>query len=132
MRHIWIASAVLSATVFAAASPAWAQATAITRTELQKVEAPDANHVVASYLVTIAPHGVVPRHTHPGVEMGYLLSGGGTVSVQGAPDRTVKPGDSWAFPAGVPHSLHNTGSKPEKLIATYVVEKDRPLSTPAP
>jgi quercetin dioxygenase-like cupin family protein len=114
------------------ASAGWAQTTTITRTALQKIEAPDPSHTVESYLVTIAPHAVVPRHTHPGVEIGYLVSGGGTMSVAGEPERTIKTGDSWAIPAGKPHTFQNTGNQPETLVVTYVLEKGQPLSTPAP
>lgn len=112
--------------------PARAADAPITRTPLQSADAPDAAHSVQSYLVTVAPHAVVPRHTHPGVEMGYCVSGAMTVSLAGQPERTVKAGDSWAFAAGAPHSLANTGEVPAQLVVTYVVEKDKPLSSPAP
>jgi quercetin dioxygenase-like cupin family protein len=115
-----------------AALPAQAADSPITRTPLQSAEAPDTAHSVQSYLVTVAPRALVPRHTHPGVEVGYCLSGMLTVSVAGQPDRLVKPGDSWAFSAGVAHSLLNTGEVPAQLIVTFVVEKDKPLSSPAP
>jgi quercetin dioxygenase-like cupin family protein len=64
--------------------------------------------------------------------MGYCVSGTLTVSVAGQPDRLVKPGDSWAFSTGVAHSLLNTGEVPAQLVVTFVVEKDKPLSSPAP
>ena len=99
---------------------------------MQSAEVPDAAHSAQSYLVTVAPHATVARHTHPGVEMGYCVSGGLTVSSPGRPDQVLKPGDSWAFPAGMPHSLTNTGEVPAQLAVTFVVEKDKPLSSPAP
>ncbi len=109
-----------------------AQTSPITRTQLQKIEAPDPGHSVESYLVTIAPQAFVGRHTHPGVEVGYLVSGSGTLTVDGAPERTLQPGDSWAIPAGTPHSLHNSGDQPEKLVVTYVLEKGKPLTSMVP
>ena len=115
-----------------AALPSKAAEAPITRTLLQSAEAPDTAHSVQSYLVTIASHAVVARHTHPGVEVGYCVSGALTVLVSGQPDRTVKPGDSWSFTSGAPHSLVNTGDAPAQLVVTYVVEKDKPLSSPAP
>ena len=115
-----------------AALPAQAADAPIIRTPLQSVDAPDTAHSVQSYLVTVAPHAVVPRHTHPGVEMGYCVSGMLMVSVTGQPDRPVKPGDSWAFTTDAPHSLVNNGEVPAQLVVTYVVEKDKPLSSPAP
>ena len=114
------------------AASAWADDPPITRTPLQSAEAPDTAHSVQSYLVTVAPHATVARHTHPGVEVGYVVSGTATVSVAGQPNRSVKAGDSWAFPAGAPHVLVNTGDVPDQLVVTYVVEKDKPLSSPTP
>jgi quercetin dioxygenase-like cupin family protein len=115
----------------AGAPAAHAQQSGLTRTPLQSIDFPD-NYTTASFVVTIAPKAKVARHTHPGVEMGYVLSGEGTLSVDGQPDRKVKAGDSWAIPGGTPHAAVNTGSKPEKLVVTYVVEKGKPLATPAP
>jgi quercetin dioxygenase-like cupin family protein len=112
--------------------PAQAADAPISRTLLQSAEAPDTAHSVQSYLVTVAAHAVVARHTHPGVEMGYCVSGTAMVLVAGQPDRLIKPGDSWAFPTGMPHSLINNGDAPAQLVVTYVVEKDKPLSSPAP
>ena len=73
----------------------------------------------------------IGRHTHFGVEMGTLLEGEATLSVEGQPDRVMKAGDSYLIPAGVPHDAH-TGAATAKLIAVYVVEKGKPLATPAP
>ena len=115
-----------------AALPALADDAPITRTPLQSAEAPETAHSVQSYLVTVAPRAVVTRHTHPGLEMGYVVSGALTISLAGQPDRLVKPGDSWAFPPGAPHKLVNSGDVPAQLVVTYVVEKDKPLSSPAP
>jgi quercetin dioxygenase-like cupin family protein len=117
--------------VAAGVPAAHAQQTGLTRTPLQQVDFPD-KYATQSFLVTIAPKATVARHTHPGVEMAYVVAGEGILSVDGEPDREVKAGDSWAVPAGKPHGARNTGSKPMKLVATYVVEKDKPLATPAP
>ncbi len=111
---------------------AWAADAPITRIPLQSAEAPDTAHSVQSYLVTVAPHAIVARHTHPGVEIGYCLSGSLVVSLAGQPDRTVQPGDSWAFAAGAPHSLANNGDAPARLVVTYVVDATKPLSSAAP
>jgi quercetin dioxygenase-like cupin family protein len=109
--------------VAAGVPAAHAQQTGLTRTPLQQVDFPD-KYATQSFLVTIAPKATVARHTHPGVEMAYVVAGEGILS--------VKAGESWAVPAGKPHGARNTGSKPMKLVATYVVEKDKPLATPAP
>ncbi|MFG1183457.1 cupin domain-containing protein [Xanthobacter aminoxidans] len=73
----------------------------------------------------------VARHTHPGVESTYLMAGGGVLSVKGQPDRTLAPGDGFQIPPEVPHAFQVGGDK-TKLVITYIVEKDKPLATPAP
>ncbi len=132
MRHLFLAPLMTMAMLAPPGSPAWAQTPAITRTLMQSAEAPETAHTVQSYLVTVAPHATVARHTHPGVEIGYIVAGTLAVSVAGQPDRTINLGDSWSFAAGAPHMLVNAGDAPAQLVVTYVVEKDKPLSSPAP
>ncbi|MDP4027260.1 cupin domain-containing protein [Methylobacterium sp. NEAU 140] len=112
-------------------APAAAQQAGATRTELQALSYPDPGHRAATYLVTVPPQGTIPRHTHPGVEMGYLVAGEGILSVQGQPDRAVKAGDSWAIPAGTPHAL-KTGDGQTRAVVTFVTEAGKPLASPAP
>jgi mannose-6-phosphate isomerase-like protein (cupin superfamily) len=45
--------------------------------------------------------------------------------------RIVNAGESIVIPAGVIHDAHNHGSAPSKLVGVYVVEKGKPLATPA-
>jgi quercetin dioxygenase-like cupin family protein len=49
--------------------------------------------------------------------------------VQGHPARTIRAGEAFHVPAGTPHASKATGVT--KLIITYVVEKDKPLTSPA-
>jgi quercetin dioxygenase-like cupin family protein len=113
-------------------APAIAQNQNVTRAVLRSIEFPGDRYMTESVLVTVAPQAVVGRHTHPGVEMGYLLSGAGTLSIDGQPVRSLKAGDTWAIPEGVVHALRNTGDQPERIVATYVIEKSKPLATVAP
>jgi quercetin dioxygenase-like cupin family protein len=82
-------------------------------------------------LAEIVPNVNIGRHTHPGVESGYLLDGEIVLIVAGQPDRTMKPGDSWQIPVGAAHDA-KSGPNGAKIIVTYVVEKGKPLATPAP
>jgi quercetin dioxygenase-like cupin family protein len=111
--------------------PALAQQQSVTRAVLQSIDFPGGRYIAESVLVTIAPQAVVGRHTHPGVEMGYLVSGESTLSIEGQPVRLLKAGDTWAIPEGIVHGLRNTGNEPERIVATYIVDKSRPLATVA-
>ena len=104
----------------------------MTRKILQRVDVPDSKYEVVLGIAEIAP-GVasIGRHTHAGVEAGVLVEGETILAVDGAPDLTLKPGDSYQVPAGVPHDAR-TGATAGKVVAVYVVAKGQPLATPAP
>ena len=70
--------------------------------------------------------------THPGDEISYVLAGEGEILMDGNPPLKVKPGDGFIIPGGTKHDAHNTGTQPLRLVGVYVIEKGKPLATPAP
>lgn len=94
------------------------------------VSVPGREAVIAH--VEIAAGAAVGRHTHPGEEISYVEEGEGELLIEGQPARKLKPGDGFIVPAGAKHDAKNTGSKPMKVVAIYLVEKGKPLATPAP
>jgi quercetin dioxygenase-like cupin family protein len=82
--------------------------------------------------VEIAPGSSAGRHTHAGEEISYVMEGELEVLVEGEAPLLVKAGESFVIPAGVKHDARNKGSVPVKLAAVYLVEKGKPLATPAP
>jgi quercetin dioxygenase-like cupin family protein len=60
-----------------------------------------------------------------------VVEGEAELSVKGEPTRTIKAGDGFQVPPETPHSARN-GSKLTRLMVTYVVDKDKPLASPAP
>jgi quercetin dioxygenase-like cupin family protein len=109
-----------------------AQNPGIQRTILQRkdISVPGREAVIAR--VEIAPGASAGRHTHPGEEISYILEGQGDVLVDGQPVLHVKPGDSFVIPNGAIHDAHNTGTAPLRLVGVYLVDKSKPLATPAP
>lgn len=109
-----------------------AQTPGLQRTVVQKadVSVPGREAVIAH--VEIAPGARAGRHTHPGEEMGYVMEGEGEVLIEGQPARKVKAGDGFVISAGLKHDAHNTGTQILKVVAVYLVEKGKPLATPAP
>jgi quercetin dioxygenase-like cupin family protein len=110
----------------------FAQNPGIQRTILQRkdISMPGREAVIAR--VEIAPGASAGRHTHPGEEISYILEGEADILVEGQPALHVKPGDSFIIPAGAIHDAHNTGTVPLRLVGVYVVDKSKPLATPAP
>jgi quercetin dioxygenase-like cupin family protein len=123
---------VLIAAVACVAAVAIAQQVVpIKRTMLQKQELTADREVVMAQ-ADIAAGGLAARHTHPGVEAGYVLEGQMTLEVEGEAARQLKAGDSFSIPYGRPHAATVTADGPAKIVSTYVVEKGKPLATPAP
>jgi quercetin dioxygenase-like cupin family protein len=77
--------------------------------------------------VDIGPGEVAPRHRHPGEEIIYVLEGSLEYEVEGKPPVTLKAGDVLFIPYGTIHSAKNIGSVNAAELATYVVEKGKPL-----
>jgi quercetin dioxygenase-like cupin family protein len=121
----------LTIVAFAWAGVAVAQQAGIKRTPLQKIEFPD-GYVTVTGIAEIPPGGTAGRHTHPGIETGYLLEGEADLIVEGKPDQHLKAGDSYAIPAGAVHDAKVHGDKPLKVLGIYVVDKTKPLASPAP
>lgn len=103
----------------------------IKRTPLQKFDVPGPNHETVMGLAEIAPNANIGRHSHPGIEGGYLIEGSMTLMVEGQPPREIKPGDSWQIPNGTIHDA-KAGPNGAKVLAAYVVDKGKPLATNAP
>jgi quercetin dioxygenase-like cupin family protein len=93
------------------------------------VSVPGREAVIAR--VEVAPGAKAGRHTHPGDEISYVMEGEATLLIDGQPPRKVKAGESFVIPAGVIHDAHNDSNAPIKLVGVYVVEKGKPLATPA-
>jgi quercetin dioxygenase-like cupin family protein len=103
----------------------------IKRTVVQKADFPGTTMSTLLVMIEVVPNGVAARHTHPGVETGYVIDGSMELTIGSQPPATVKQGDTYIIPATVPHSV-KAGAGGVKLVATFVVEKDKPLASPAP
>ena len=124
--------ALIGVVLLAGTGALFAQATGLTRTLVGKadVSVPGREAVVARVEVAAGAHA--GRHTHPGDEISYVLNGQVELLVDGQPPRTIKAGESFVVPAGVVHDASNMTTEPVRLVGVYVVEKGKPLATPAP
>jgi quercetin dioxygenase-like cupin family protein len=111
------------------AQPARAQQTGIKRTDLQRHDLSASGREAVQVRVDIEPGVAFPRHTHPGEEIIYVLAGSLQYEVEGRPPVTLKAGDVLFVPAGTVHAARNVGSDTASELATYVVEKGKPLLT---
>ena len=127
-----LAAAALGVLCLALPATALGQASAIHKTPLQDLPFPQPKFHSVTIRTVVDPNGEVPRHIHPGVEMGYVLNGEAQLKVAGQSPRALSAGDSFAIPANTIHSVHNTGAGPLTMLSTYVVDKNQPILIPAP
>ena len=125
-----IAFAILAIGLMAAPVLADNAPPGIKRTPLQSIDFPEGYKTVTG-LAEVAPGHASGMHTHPGIETGYVLDGEVLMIVEGEPDRTLKPGDSFVIPPGAKHDVKSVGSVPAKAVSVFVVDKSKPLASPA-
>jgi quercetin dioxygenase-like cupin family protein len=124
-----IATASLLATSVLAAPAAQAQQAGVTRTDLQRHDLSAAGREAIQVRVDLAPGVAFGKHTHPGEEIIYVLAGALEYQIEDKPPVTLKAGDVLFIPTGTVHSAKNVGSETGSELATYIVEKGKPLLT---
>ena len=123
-----IAVVVLTAASVLTLRGAQAQQAGTKRTDLQRHDLSAPGREVVQVRVDFDPGYVAPRHTHPGEEIIYVIEGSLEYEIDGKLAK-VKAGDVLFVPAGAIHTAKNVGSGNGAELATYVVEKGKPLIT---
>ena len=125
MKKILIASILISLTGLVIAQQA-----GFKRTLLQTQDLSIPEKVVVQALAEFSPGIAAGRHTHPGEEIGYVLEGQLEIKIDGKPSQIIQAGQTFFIPSGMVHDGINTNSGATKVLATYVVEKGKPVATP--
>ena len=99
----------------------------VTRTPLQRHDLGTPGREMVQVRVDLAPGVTFPPHSHPGEEIVYVIEGVLEYRVEGKPPVTLKAGEVLFIPAGVVHGVTNVGSSNAAELATYIVEKGKPL-----
>jgi quercetin dioxygenase-like cupin family protein len=126
-----LAGAALLAAAALAPQVALAQWQGIKRTDLGRNDLSAPGREVIQVLVEFAPGVTAPNHSHPGEEIAYVIEGVFLYELEGRPPVTLRPGDALFIPAGTAHKVTNVGSGSALELATYIVEKGKPLLIPA-
>jgi len=136
VTRIALVSALFTFRVIAAAQPAPrptppAPPSGVKRALLQRIDVPvSPQHECVFGSAELAPGASIGRHFHDGYEIGYVLEGEAEVTVDGEPAKHMKAGESYRIDPRKPHDVRNVGTGPAKAIATWIVEKGKPLATP--
>jgi quercetin dioxygenase-like cupin family protein len=131
LGRLLAAGVLVGAAAIALAQQSPPAASNIKRTPLQKVEIPGTNYETVTAIAEVVPGALAGRHTHPGPETGYVIEGDMMLLIDGQPPQPLKAGDSYQIPAGAVHDV-KAGDKGMKVMAVYMVEKGKPLASPAP
>jgi quercetin dioxygenase-like cupin family protein len=97
------------------------------RTDLLKQDFSIPGREIVQVLVEFAPGVTAARHAHPGEELVYIVEGSLEYALDGKPPVTLSAGQSLLIPYGTPHVVKNVGSGKAAELATYIVEKGKPL-----
>src|ERR1700744_458755 len=125
MKVLAIACVTMPAIVVSAI----AQQPAIKRTVLRSIDYPPGYTTVTAY-IEVAPGACSGRHTHPGIDSGYVIQGDFVLKADGKPEQTFKAGDTFETQTLMPHDACSVSSA--KLVDTWVIEKGKPLASPVP
>ena len=107
--------------------PAAAQTSGIKRTELQRHDLGVTGREAVQVRIDFNPGVAFAKHSHPGEEIIYVIEGLLEYQVEGKPPVTLKAGEVLFIPAGVIHAAKNVGKGNGAELATYVVEKGKPI-----
>ena len=99
------------------------------RTDLQRQDLSVPGREMVQSRVDIGLEAPLVKHTHPGEEIIYVLEGSLEYQIEGQPPKTCGAGEALTVPAGVVHAVRNAGTGNAAELATYVVEKGKPLRT---
>jgi quercetin dioxygenase-like cupin family protein len=107
-----------------------AQTAGLERVIIGRMDGPAPGYETIEARVEIEPGFVIARHTHFGIENSYVVEGEIELAIDGLGSKTYKPGEGFQVPVGAIHGGKN-GDKPAVLAGVYIVEKGKPLATPA-
>ena len=124
--------AACSSWVPSLASPAAAQQPTVTRKVLLQQDLAIPGYAAALVAVEIPVGAREGRHTHSGTLVAYVQEGAVTLDYEGKPTVTYKTGDTFYVEPGKIHEGINNGNTAVKLLATFVVEKGKPMTTQVP
>jgi quercetin dioxygenase-like cupin family protein len=127
MHNVGIGLAMMIAGSFFASQASHAQQAGIDRTDLLRHDLGVAGREALQVRVDIPPGIVAAKHKHPGEEIVYVLAGSVEYRLEGREPVTLSAGGVLFIPSGTFHSAKNVGTGTASELATYIVEKGKPL-----
>ncbi|MFE9677086.1 cupin domain-containing protein [Streptomyces sp. NPDC006259] len=101
----------------------------VTRTLLQENPSPAKGWKTVQTLVEIPRRRESGRHSHPGVEVGYIIRGDVSMEFDDGTTLRLRTGDPFFIPSDTIHNARNIGAVTTMMLSTYVVDETKPLVT---
>ena len=129
-RRLFTACGLCAAAGFLASEAEADSPPPLKRTLIKETDGPAEGYATIEMRIELAPNAPIARHTHPGIELGYVAEGGTELTIEGQGALKLGAGDGFQVPTRTPHGGVNGPAK-TVIISTYVVEKGKPLASPA-
>jgi quercetin dioxygenase-like cupin family protein len=123
----WMAMAVLIVGSGLALHVTQAQQPGVTRTDVVRHDLDIPGRELIQVRVAFGRGAAFGKHSHPGTEIAYVLEGTIEYQLEGQPPVTLEAGQALFIPPGAIHAAKNTGTGEATELATYLVEKGKPL-----
>lgn len=125
----WIIIAIIILGIIAFLVPNQIAAQGVKRTDLQKHDLSTPGKEMVQARIDFEAHSAFGKHSHPGEEVIYVVEGSLEYQIEGEKPVTLKAGEVLFIPAGVVHSAKNNTNANAAELATYIVEKGKPILT---
>ena len=131
-EFLHLAATVVAVTGIARVASAQPPAGGPRLTQILRRDLERQGQVVQESIVSVAefgPGSAAPWHMHPGAqEILHVMEGNLVVEMEGTAPAPLKAGESYIFPADVPHLARNEGSAAARALVVHSRSaKDKPL-----
>lgn len=132
-RFTPLAAILASIAIAVPSAPAAAQAPGVTAKPLMRTTVSgDETKETVLLMVEFAAGAALGRHTHPGDEYAILIEGTLELHADEQEPRRVVAGQAYHNPRGLIHGARNVGEGVARIVATFVIDRGRPITVPVP
>ncbi|AWK07467.1 cupin domain-containing protein [Flavobacterium crocinum] len=128
-QKTWVIVAIIVLGIIAFLVPNQIAAQGVKRIDLQKHDLSTSGKEMVQARIDFDGHSAFGKHSHPGEEVIYVVEGSLEYQIEGEKPVTLKAGEVLFIPAGVVHSAKNNTNAKASELATYIVEKGKPILT---
>ncbi|MET3026160.1 cupin domain-containing protein [Flavobacterium sp. UW10123] len=128
-QKTWVIIAIIVLGIIALLVPNQIAAQGVKRIDLQKHDLSTPGKEMVQARIDFDGHSAFGKHSHPGEEVIYVVEGSLEYQIEGKEPVTLKAGEVLFIPAGVVHSAKNNTNDKASELATYIVEKGKPILT---